>query len=133
MSKHLQVIEAARIGGLEALREMALDGTLTTQEFARRRGWTSLGLHRARGDGRVFSVAVRGRCHFAAVLAALPEAFMVELVAALGGLGEASKLLFLLRRHGSLAGDTVLAAHARGAGDRVLELARGWAEEGGHP
>ncbi len=130
----LEGLDRARRRGLDALKGMVADGTLiSTDEFAGRRSWTTLAMHLATRDGCVFSVPVGGRDYLVAMLAELPERFMFDLCSALSPLSPGEQIVFLLRRHGGLGGNTVLTAFERGAGDRILELARDHLDERGGP
>lgn len=113
------------------LRRWTEDGTLLLAElFAERWGTTPGALAAAEENDEVFAVRVDGQRYYLAELLEIGRADGSAICRALAGLDAASKMIFLLRRHGGLGGKTVVEAVAAGALRRVLEHAEDWAEGG---
>lgn len=110
------------------LRGWAEDGTLLSAEaFAAARVVGVEDLVRAEARRETFSLLVERRHCYPAELLKLQPTESAALCQALAGEDPSSEFIFLMRRHGSLAGKTVVEAIAVGMLERVLELARDWA------
>jgi hypothetical protein len=120
---------AARERGDSARRAWTRDGTLlSAHEFARRRGLAQGELEQLKHRRQVFSVPVAGVSWYPAALLGLSPDDGAALCQALGDDDAARNLVFLMRRHGALAGRTVVEAIVGGARQEVLALAQAWRE-----
>lgn len=81
----------------------------------------------ARQRGEIFSVWVRGKHWYPGDVLKLERAALAAINRALGDVDPSSKLLFLMRKHGALGGQTAADAVAQGKFDDVLRLASDWA------
>lgn len=97
--------------GEQVKREWTKDGTLLTpRTFARRRQTTVDELLNAEARGELFSMRVEGRPYYVAELLKFAPAAAAALCVALGTEDPASKMIFLMRKHGMLDGKTVAEA-----------------------
>lgn len=114
--------------GRAARLAWARDGTLVcAQYFAARRGLSVGELLALVARGELFSVTVEHVSLYPAELLKLSHTDAVALCSALDGEDDATKLVFLMREHGALAGRTVAESVAIGRLQQVLDLARAWA------
>lgn len=121
-------LAAARERGQAQLRTWAKDGTLLSAEaFAAARGISTADLVRAEARHDVFSLFVEGQHCYPAEFLKLDSDDAAALCQALAEEDAASKLIFVLRKHGGLAGRTIAEAIGAGRLERVLDLARDWA------
>lgn len=74
----------------------------------------------------MFSVTVDSRRYYPAELLKLERAAVAAVCIALTDADAAGKLVFVLRKHGGLAGMTVAEAVAAGRLERVTQLAEDW-------
>ncbi|HEX8611616.1 MAG TPA: hypothetical protein VF800_10050 [Telluria sp.] len=81
----------------------------------------------ARQRGEIFSVWVKGKHWYPGDALKFERPTLAKINAALGPTDPSSKLLFLLRKHGALGGQTPADAVAAGKVDEVLRLASDWA------
>ena len=108
-------IEDALERGARRLTRWTQDGTLIApQQLAKARGQDPQTLQAAVHRGDVFDVWVDNAPYFAAVFTAMGIDATAKVCQALGGLTASAKLMFLMREHGGLNGQTVLQALASG-------------------
>lgn len=81
----------------------------------------------ARRRGELFSVWVKGMHWYPGEALKLERAALAKINGALGDTEPSSKLLFLLRKHGALGGQTPADAVAGGKFDEVIRIATDWA------
>lgn len=81
----------------------------------------------ARERGEIFSVWVKGKHWYPGEALKFERGSLAEINRALGNADPSSKLLFLLRKHGALGGQTPADAVGDGKLDDVLRLAADWA------
>lgn len=130
---HRGGLAAAIQRGALAREEWTRDGTLlSAAEFAARRRLTLMDLVALEARGELFSLEVDDARWYPAELAHMGASDAAALSAALAGLEPTAKLVFLMRRHGTLGGTTVATAIANGGINRVLALAAAWRAEGSH-
>lgn len=99
---------------------------LATADFAARRGVTVDELRALQGRGDLFAVDVDGEpCWPVELLRFRPEDAAL-VCQSLAGCNDAVKLVFLMRRHGALAGQTAVEAAEQGRLAEVLRLAKTW-------
>ncbi|MCP5285413.1 MAG: hypothetical protein H6933_10980 [Burkholderiaceae bacterium] len=121
--------EAARTRGADAQRGWVRDEVvLPAAVFAKRRSVRERDLVQLTAKGALFSVAVDGAEHYPAALLELSQNDVVALCQALSWSDSSGKLIFLMRRHGALGGQTVSEAISAGRLFEVLQLARAWRE-----
>ncbi len=120
-------LEGAIECGRAARHAWIRDGVvLCSADFAALRGVTADELPALEGRGDLFAVDVDGEtCWPAELLRFRPEE-ATSVCQALAGCDDAVKLVFLMRRHGALAGHTILEAVAQGRLAAVLRLAKSW-------
>lgn len=122
-------LKEATARGEQAKLDWTKDGTLLTPEaFAQRRQVPVEGLVDAEASGQLFSMHVDGRPYYLAELLKFAPADAATLCAALGTEDGASKMIFLLRRHGMLGGRTVAEAVDSGEMHEALNAAQAWRE-----
>jgi hypothetical protein len=119
-------IEAALERGASRLTRWSQDGTLIApQQLAKAWDQDLRALQTAVQRGDLFEVWVDKTPYFAAVFTALGIEATAKVCQALGGLTASAKLLFLIREHGALNGQTVLQALKSGTSmGRIEELSR---------
>lgn len=128
---HRGGLAAAIQRGALAQEEWTRDGTLlSAAEFAEKRRLTPTELAALEAEGELFSVQVGDARWYPAELAHMGASDSAALSAALAGLEPTAKLVFLMRRHGTLGGMTVATALANCGINRVLALAAAWRTEG---
>jgi hypothetical protein len=81
----------------------------------------------ARERGEIFSVWVKGKHWYPSDTLKFERSSLAAINRALGNVDPSSKLLFLLRTHGALGGQTPAEAVVNGKLDDVLRLAADWA------
>ena len=82
--------------------------------------------------GEIFAVKVGNRLYYPQVFLEMDREAVAAICRALGDLGASEKLMFWLREHGALAGNSVAAALEAGTGlAKVARLAAAWARERG--
>ena len=124
------ILAEAIAGGQRQMGEWTVDGTLlSAEQFAERAGVSVAELANAVSTGELFALSVDGRRRYVAALLALDAAGRASLCRALGPLDGAQKLVFMLRKHGSLAGMSVTEAARHGRVARVVALAKAWVLE----
>ena len=102
------------------------------EQLARGWGITRQALAAAANRGDAFSVKVRNRLYYPQSFLRLERSAVAGICRALGELASTEKLMFWLRRHGSLGGQDVAAAlHAGVPVARIERLAGAWARERG--
>lgn len=116
-------IERGRMARPDWVREGIL---LAAPDFAARFGVAPSDLPDLEGGGELFSVAVENETLYLAELLKFSRADVAALCAALAGADSATKVVFIMRQHGALAGRTVAEAAALGKMAEVLHLARAW-------
>jgi hypothetical protein len=105
------------------------DGTLlSAAEYAARRGVSTAELLKLETRGELFSLDIAGSRWYASGLLQLPPDVASLLCHALAGDNEAKQLIFLMRTHGALAGQTPAEAIAQGKLSEVVKLAHVWRE-----
>ena len=120
-------IDAAQARSEARLVKWTQDGTLVPVSVVQDTwGIKRQSVDAARERGEIFSVFVRGQHWYPAQALRLGRAELAAVVKALGGESAASKLVFLLRRHGALDGRTPAEAADQGMLDDVLRLAGAW-------
>lgn len=130
---HRGGLAAAIQRGALARDEWTRDGTLlSAADFAAKRLLPLSELAALEARGELFSVEVDDASWYPAELVGMGASDAAALSAVLAGLEPATKLVFLMRRHGTLGGTTVATAIANGGINRVLALAAGWRAEGSH-
>lgn len=119
-------IEAALERGASRLTRWTQDGTLIApQQLAKAWDQDLRALQAAVQRGELFEVWVDKTPYFAAVFAALGIEATARVCQALGGLTASAKLVYLMREHGALNGQTVLQALKSGTSmGRIEELSR---------
>ncbi|MCW5665471.1 MAG: hypothetical protein KIT35_16685 [Piscinibacter sp.] len=111
--------------GHSAQRAWIRDGVLVSRgEFAAARGVTPEQLEVMKTEGELFTIVVDGEDWWPADLLKLSPSEAAYVCLALRMHEDAVKLLFLVRKHGALAGRTVVEAIHAGLLRRVLSLAR---------
>ena len=118
-------------GALERGRRRRIEWTqhgtlLSAEEFAKAQGIPAASLVDAEARHEVFSVLVEGRRWYAAELLKLGHAATAAICGAMVGVDATRMLIFVLRKHGGLAGRTVSEAVATDELPRVLQLAEDW-------
>lgn len=104
------------------------DGTLVDSRWlCNEWGLTRQGLDKARDRGEIFSVRVKGLHYYPAEAAHFARDDLARINHALGNIDAASKLVFLKRKHGALAGGTAAEAVEKGRLMDVLRMAKDWA------
>jgi len=92
-------------------------------------GITRRALDQAEDRYEVFLLKIRGRLWAPAVFAKLKRSAVAKVCQAMPGADEVSQLFFWMRPHGALGVKTPAQAIQAGQLERVLEIARGLAEE----
>ena len=118
-------IEDARERGARRLSRWTQDGTLITpQQLAKAWGQDLQTLQAAVQRGDVFEVWAGNAPYVAAVFTAMGIDATAKVCQALGRMPASAKLIFLMREHGGLNGQTVLQALASGTSMcRIEQLA----------
>jgi hypothetical protein len=118
--------EAARV-------QWVKDGlVIPGEQLAQAWGLTRQALAPAAQRDEVFAVKVGNRLYYPMAFLVLDRASVATVCRALGDLGASEKLMFWLRKHGALAGNSVSAALDAGVPvARVERLAAAWARERG--
>jgi len=113
--------------GHEARRTWVSTGVLVSaKDFAERCGLTEQAVVDKTANGDLFSVLVDNDAWWPAQLLRMAHHDAVALCRALSAGDDGSKLVFLMRRHGSLGGLTAADAVAQGKLHEVLSLAQAW-------
>lgn len=103
------------------------DGTLLrATDYAAARDISPLELPGLEARGELFSLEIEGATWYPAELLKLAPDEAAALCRELAGDDSAAQLIFLMRTHGALAGQTVAAAVSQGRFADVLRLARAW-------
>jgi hypothetical protein len=123
----------ATVRGEAARVQWIKDGLVVAgEQLAQAWGLTRQALALAADRGEVFAVKVRNRLYYPQAFLALDRDAVASVCRALGDIGASEKLMFWLRDHGALAGNSV--ARALEAGTpvaRIERLAAAWARERG--
>ncbi len=102
------------------------------EQLAQAWGLTRQALAPAADRGEIFAVKVGNRLYYPQVFLEMDREAVAAICRALGDLGASEKLMFWLREHGALAGNSVAAALEAGTGlAKVARLAAAWARERG--
>ena len=102
------------------------------EQLAQAWGLTRQALAPAAERGEIFAVKVGNRLYYPQVFLEMDREAVAAICRALGDLGASEKLMFWLREHGALAGNSVAAALEAGTGlAKVARLAAAWARERG--
>lgn len=116
--------------GRAARRSWTQDGTLlSAADYAAHRGVAPAALQHFEGRGELFSLDVNGRRWYPAELLKLSAEDAAALCKELAGEEAARQLIFVMRKHGALGGQTVAEATGRGQLVHVLQLAAAWSKE----
>lgn len=117
-------LAGARERGRAARLAWTQDGTvLTAADYAAARGIEPSVLPELEANGELFSLDIEGGRWYPAELLKLAPDEAVVLCRELAGMDDpSSQLVFLMRTHGALAGQTVTMAIANGRLARVLQL-----------
>lgn len=86
-------------------------------------------LDQAIAQGKLFAVPVAGKQHCLGLLGGHRIELVAQVCRALKGIEPSGQLIFWMRRHGGLGGKTVSEALHDDQIERVLELAKAWADE----
>lgn len=118
--------EAARV-------QWVTDGLVVPgEQLAQAWGLTRQALAPAAERGELFAVKVGNRLYYPQSFLGLEREIVAAVCRALGDLGASEKLMFWLRDHGALAGNSVAAAIEAGVPlAKVERLAAAWARERG--
>ena len=120
-------IEAAQERGEARLVKWTQDGTLVPVSMVEETwGIKRQSVDAARERGEIFSVFVRGQHWYPAEALEFGRTELATVVKALSDESAASKLVFLLRRHGALGGRTPAEAVEQGMSHDVVRLACAW-------
>lgn len=123
-------LSAALERGRVARLAWTQDGTLLNPaDYASARGISPSVLPELEARGELFSLDIEGARWYPAELLKLTVDEAGAVCRELAGDDLARQLIFLMRPHGALAGQTVTAAIARGELPRVLQLAHAWRHE----
>lgn len=130
-ASHNSLSEGGLAGAIErgqaARRAWLREGVvLSSADFAARLRVTPDELASLRSRGELLSVDVDGEACWPAVLLRLPLEQASLLCRSLTGCDDVAKLMFVIRRHGALGGQTVAEAAAQGRLAEVLRLAASW-------
>ena len=135
-TQHAQT--AAGLAGATARGEAARvqwvrDGLIVPgEQLAQAWGLTRQALAPAADRGEVFAVKVGNRMYYPQAYLGMDRETVAAICRALGDLGASEKLMFWLRDHGALAGNSVAEALEAGiALAKVERLAAAWARERG--
>jgi hypothetical protein len=102
------------------------------EQLAQAWGLTRQALAPAADRGEIVAVKVGNRLYYPQAFLAMDRAVVAAVCRALGELGASEKLMFWLRGHGALAGQSVaMALEAGTALAKVERLAAAWARERG--
>lgn len=137
-NKHAQAtggLAAATARGEAARVQWVNDGLVVPgEQLAQAWGLTRQALAPAAGRGEVFAVKVGNRLYYPQAFLGMDREAVAAICRALGDLGASEKLMFWLRDHGALAGESVAAALEAGIPlAKVERLAAAWARERGAP
>ena len=123
-------LTAALERGLTARRAWTQDGTLLCATcYAASRGIPPDDLPLLETRGELFSLEIEGTRWYPAELLKLGPDEASAVCRALAGDDAARQLVFVMRKHGALAGQTMAAAIAQGQLAKVLLLAHSWRHE----
>lgn len=123
-------LAAAQERGRAARLAWTQDGTLlTAADYAAARGIPSSVLPDLEAQGELFSLDVEGARWYPSELLKLSPNEASAVCRTLAGDDPARKLIFIMRGHGALAGQTVTAAIAQGQLAEVLRFANVWRHE----
>lgn len=116
--------------GRAARQSWTQDGTLLTPaDFAATRGISPSVLPELEARGELFSLDIEGARWYPAELLKLSPDEASALCRELAGDDAARQLIFVMRKHGALAGQTVAEAVCQGQLAKVLQLACAWRHE----
>lgn len=102
------------------------------EQLARAWGLTRQALAPAADRGEIFAVKIGNRLYYPQAFLGMDREAVACICRALGNLGPSEKLMFWLREHGALAGNSVAAALEAGTAlSKVERLAAAWARERG--
>ena len=102
------------------------------EQLARAWGLTRQALAPAADRGEIFAVKIGNRLYYPRAFLGMDREAVAAICRALGNLGASEKLMFWLREHGALAGNSVAAALEAGTSlSKVERLAAAWARERG--
>ena len=102
------------------------------EQLAQAWGLTRQALAPAADRGEIFAVKVGNRLFYPQAFLGMDREPVAAICRALGDLGASEKLMFWLREHGALAGNSVAAALEAGTAlAKVERLAKAWARERG--
>lgn len=99
---------------------------LSTADFAARHRVSPDELQALKARNELFTVDVGGEAYWPAELLRLRPEQASLVCEALAGCDDAAKLVFLIRRHGALGGQTIAEAAAQGRLEDALCLATAW-------
>jgi uncharacterized protein (DUF433 family) len=117
--------------GRAARRAWMHDGTLlSAADYAAHGGVEPGALQLLEGRGELFALEVDGGRWYPAELLKLSAEDAAALCKELAGEEAARQLIFVMRKHGALGGQTVAETIGRGHLARVLQLAVAWRREG---
>lgn len=102
---------------------------LTATDYAAARGIPASVLPELEARGEMFSLDIEGARWYPSELLKLSPDEASAVCRTLAGEDPARQLIFIMRRHGSLAGQTITAAIAQGQLAKVLRLAQAWRHE----
>lgn len=106
------------------------DGTLlNAADYAATRDISPLVLPELEARGELFSLDIEGRRWCPSELQKLSPDQATVLCRTLAGDDAARQLIFIMRKHGALAGETVAVAIKQGQLARVLQVAHVWRHE----
>ena len=116
--------------GLTARLAWTHDGTLlTATDYAAARGIPPPALPELEALGELFSLDIEGARWYPSELLKLSPDVADAVCRAMAGDEPARQLVFIMRKHGALAGRTVTEAVAQGLLSDVLRLAHAWRQE----
>jgi len=118
----------AVVKGEERLMSWIHDGTLLSVDKVQAAwGVDRQTVDTAREGGEIFSIWLKGKHWYPCEVLKFERADLAAINRALDGIDPSSKLIFLLHKHGGLAGKTPADAVVDGKFDDVLRLAAVWA------
>lgn len=138
MSAQLHLSPQPATGGLAAAQERGRaarvawtqDGTLlTATDYAAARGIAPSVLPELEARSELFSLDIEGARWYPSELLKLSPDVASAVCRTLAGDDAARQLIFIMRGHGSLAGQTITTAIAQGQLAKVLRLAHTWRHE----
>jgi hypothetical protein len=135
-NQHAQVtggLAGASARGEAARVKWVKDGLVVHgEQLAQAWGLTRQALAPAADRGEIFAVKVGNRLYYPQVFLEMDREAVAAICRALGAIGASEKLMFWLREHGALAGNSVAAALEAGTDlAKVARLAAAWARERG--